>query len=336
MKKKFVFILLFVFVSCRAQSAENISPAAADTVTVGEWNVENLFDTVDDPGKKDEEFTPESKKHWTQKRLTDKLNKLGATLNLIRPDLWGFEEVEHKALIDSLVERLSFGEFGIVYAESPDFRGIDNALIYRKDKFEFLSFDTLKVPLQRNRTTRYILYARLRDTAQNIWNVFVNHWPSRWGGKEKSEPKRVSAAQTLKQYLICNGINENVIIMGDFNDDPIDPSVRYCLSAKYDTSRVFRETDLINLSAKKYLAGEGSLNYRGKWNMLDQIIVSQNMLDKGKIEYVENSFKVIKYDFLVIGEGKYRGNPNRTYAGKKYLGGYSDHFPVSARFVIYE
>ncbi len=332
MNKKIVTILFFAFLfvySCNLIGGANYG----DTLTVGEWNVENLFDTIDDPGKKDEEFTPNSNKHWTLARLHEKLNHLAKVLNLVKPDLWGFEEVEHKALIDSIVSRLNYAEYGIVYAESPDFRGIDNALIYRKDKFAVISFDTLKVALPLNHTTRYILYAKLRDYNGNVWNVFVNHWPSRWGGKEKSEPKRISAAQTLREYLICNKINKNVIIMGDFNDDPTDPSIRYVLSAKTDKEHVIRKKDLINLAAPKFLHGEGSLEYHGKWNMLDQIIVTQDLLGEGKIRYVKNSFNVIKYDFMVVQSGKYKGYPARTYAGRKFLGGYSDHFPVTAKFV---
>ncbi len=323
-----VFLLLFQF-TAQAQTS-----AYVDTVTVGEWNVENLFDTVDDPGKKDEEFTPDSPKHWNKIRLTEKIEKLSRTLSLIKPDIWGFEEVEHKALIDSIVNRLNYAEYSVAYAESPDFRGIDNALMFRADKFKLAGFDTIKVHLPNNRTTRYILYVRLKDNYNNSWNIFVNHWPSRWGGKEKSEPKRISAAQSLKKYLICNNITENVIIMGDFNDDPTDPSIKYCLSAKYDSESVISPDDLLNLSAKSFLNGSGSLNYRGKWNMLDQIIVSQNLVDGGNIVYVPDSFHVIKFDFLVVQNGKYKGNPYRTYAGKKYLGGYSDHFPVAAKFLI--
>ncbi len=330
----FLFALLFASFGC-SQTRENLSAnSVADTLVVGEWNVENLFDTIDDPGKRDEEFTPQSPKHWTNKRLTKKLNHLARALNLIKPDIWGFEEVEHKSLIDSLVKRLKYGEYGIAYAESPDFRGIDNALIFRKDKFHLVSFDTLRVPLPQNRTTRYILYVKLKDFAGNDWNVFVNHWPSRWGGKEKSEPKRISAAQTLKKYLICNNIKENVIITGDFNDDPSDPSIRYCLSAKKNAEEIFSADDLVNLSAEKFYKGEGSLNYRGNWNMLDQIIVSQDVINGDDVRYLSGSFEVVKYDFLVIQSGKYKGKPDRTYAGKKYIGGYSDHFPVKAKFIV--
>ncbi len=330
MKKTLFLIAIFIFsIGCaQTRRTETI------TVTIGEWNVENLFDTIDDPGKKDEEFTPEGKKHWTQKRLNVKLNHLARALNLINPDLWGFEEVEHKALIDSIISRMRDKEYGVAYAESPDFRGIDNALIFNKSIFSLKKTDTLRVPLPQNKTTRYILYVQLEDVANNEWNVFVNHWPSRWGGKQKSEPRRISAAQTLKEFLVCNNINRNVIILGDFNDEPDDASIRYCLSAQYDIKDVVRKTDLINLAAEKFLEGEGSLNYRGDWNMLDQIIVSQNLISGNEIKYSGNSFEVVKYDFLVIRNGKYKGNPDRTYAGKKYLGGYSDHFPVAAKFEI--
>jgi predicted extracellular nuclease len=318
--------------------APSVFAQTQDTLFIGEWNVENLFDTVNDPGKNDKEFTPGSKKHWTEKRLDEKISHLRKVLSTMNnskgPDIFGFEEVEHKALLKKIVAGISGRNYGIVYAESPDFRGIDNGIIYDKDKFKLDGMDTLRVKVGGHRTTRYILYARLLTANGDTLNVFDNHWPSRYGGQARSEPGRVSAAQTLRNYLCKTNMSRNIIVMGDFNDEPGDASILYVLSAKPGLKKTVKPTDFVNLSYPLYAQGEGSLTYRWDWNMLDQIIVSQNLLTGNKITYIKNSFEIIKFPFMVEQKGKYKGNPFRTFAGNHYLGGYSDHFPVAAKFIV--
>ncbi len=342
MKIKHSFLSVNILALIIAYSFSFLSVAKAqdkDTLCIGEWNVENFFDTVHDQGKNDKEFTPSSRKHWTEARLEQKINHISTVLQKIDnnngPDIFGFEEVEHKALLEKVVDKLSGRNYGIVYAESPDFRGIDNGIIYDKDKFIFDFMDTLRVAVGKHRTTRYILFARL-ITKQNgdTLNIFDNHWPSRYGGQARSEPGRVSAAQTLRNYLCKNSIGKNIIIMGDFNDEPGDASILYVLSAKPGLKKAIKPTDFVNLSYPLFAIGDGSLTYRWNWNMLDQIIVSQDFFKDGKIKYVKNSFHIIRFPFMVVQKGKYKNNPFRTYAGNKYLGGYSDHFPVAAKFVV--
>ncbi len=328
----FIILASFIFTYVSVLKA-----GQSDTLCIGEWNVENLFDTVHDAGKNDKEFTPESRKQWTEKRLERKIEHLTSVLQKLNdnrgPDIFGFEEVEHKALLKRVLSGID-RNYGIVYAESPDFRGIDNGIIYDKNKFNLDGFDTLRVALGGHRTTRYILYARLITKSGDTLNIFDNHWPSRYGGQARSVPGRVSAAQTLRTYLCKHNLWRNIIIMGDFNDEPGDPSILYVLSAKPGLKKTIKPTDFVNLSYPLFAEGDGSLTYRWDWNMLDQIIVSQNLLTNGKIKYVKNSFHIIRFPFMVEQQGKYKGNPFRTYAGNHYLGGYSDHFPVAAKFIV--
>ncbi len=329
-----ILLILFFFV---LSSFSQIFAQTGDTLCIGEWNVENLFDTVHDKGKNDKEFTSASKKEWTEARLNKKIKHLTSVLQKLNenrgPDIFGFEEVEHENLLRKVISGID-RNYGIVYAESPDFRGIDNGIIYDKDKFNLDGFDTLRVAVGSHRTTRYILYARFITKSGDTLNVFDNHWPSRYGGQARSEPGRVSAAQTLRTYLCRKNLRRNIIIMGDFNDEPGDASIKYVLSAKSGLKKVIKPTDFVNLAYPLFAEGDGSLTYRWDWNMLDQIIVSQNLISGGKIIYVKNSFHIIRFPFMVVRKGKYKGTPFRTFAGNHYLGGYSDHFPVAAKFIV--
>ena len=332
----FLFVLLFqfVFVYCNADSGE------ADTIYVATWNVENLFDTVDEPGINDEDFTPSGENEWTEERLKQKFEKLAEVIKYMHngegPDLLGVQEVEHQSLLNEMNEEYLDEKYKIVYAESLDKRGIDNGLFYNSDLFELLSFDTLRVDLADGWLTRYILYANLeiKDSQQKL-HVFVNHWPSRSGGKEKSEPNRIAAALVLKNYtdkIFEKDVNANIVILGDFNDDPTDVSIYEILKAQELECSDPGINYFYNTSLEKFKEGTGTYLYRGGWNMLDQIIVSRSLVETNDLDYVCDSFEIIKPDFMINKEGKYAGSAIRTFGGKKYIGGYSDHYPTGAKF----
>jgi endonuclease/exonuclease/phosphatase family metal-dependent hydrolase len=290
------------------------------------WNVENLFDIVDDPLIDDAEFLPDGKKNWDSVKFNQKLINLSAVIMSMNrgkgPDLLGLCEVENKAVIESLLVFLN-PVYEIVHIESPDGRGIDNALLYRNDKFSLVSYSADTVDLGRT-NTRSILYGRLAVKNSDTISVYVNHWPSRSGG-EGSEAKRIKAAETLKKNVMYN--SDFMIIMGDFNDEPENISVDSVLNAGPAGSG----KDLLNLAYEISLRGEGSYKYRENWNMLDQIIISKN---QHGIKYLEGSFEIYKPDFIITRSGTYAGTPRPTFGGSRYLGGYSDHFPVTAEFII--
>lgn len=329
----------FAFVKCSAENNTS-NYINLDTIYIATWNVENLFDTIDDPNTKDEEYTPGGERNWDEERLNQKLKNLSKTIKYMNngkgPDLLAVQEVEHQSLLEKLNnEYLSEKKYGIIYGESLDKRGIDNGLFYSSSLFEKISFDTLRVDLPDGWLTRYILYAQLRiKGTENILHVFVNHWPSRSGGKEKSEKNRIAAANVLKNFtgqIFSENKKSNVIIMGDFNDEPTDTSVYEVLKAEELFCTGTYNGLLYNTSITAFKNGIGSYLYRGTWNMLDQIIISKALVEENKFNYVCNSFEIVKPDFMINKEGNYAGSSIRTFGGKQYIGGYSDHFPAAAK-----
>ncbi len=336
MKRKIGLILL-LFLSGMLYSQEGKS------FYVASWNMENLFDVNDDPGKNDSEFLPEGKKNWTQERLEKKLDNMAQVIAFMNdgngPDILGVQEVEHQSLLEMLLQReLPKKNYKIAYAESLDGRGIDNGLIYNADFFSLISIETLRVDLNDKYPTRYVFLASLVTNRDDTLHCFVNHWPSRRGGEEKSRPNRLKAASVLNQRvngLLSEQPKSNIFIMGDFNDEPNNLSIDSVLAAKHfgvEDSNLSEA--LYNLAYKAFKEGAGSYRYKQDWNMLDQMIVSSNVVLKSRINYVENSFEVIKPDFAITKDGYYQGTIIPTYGGRKYLGGYSDHYPVGAKFLM--
>ncbi len=330
-KMKVVLILFFSFSISFSQ--------VKDTIFVANWNIENLFDTIDDVKTKDEEFTPNGANNWTEERLNHKVLNLSKVISEMNcgkgPDIIAFEEVEHKSMLELLFSKVNNGDkYEISYTESQDIRGIDVGLAFRKDKFQLLATDTIVVPIEKNRTTRYVFYNKLQANSGEIINIFVNHWSSRAGGEEKSESNRISAANVLKGYMSRKEIKNNVIIIGDFNDEPHNTSIACVLSAKKYGLLTYEKNDLVNLSSVKDDNNEGSYLYQGVWGMIDQIIVSQDVVKNSNLKYLDGSYSINKLDYLLEQEGKYKGSPFRTFGGKKYLGGYTDHLAVYAKFVL--
>ena len=346
MKKIFIQVIFLVLLCYAISPAKNKS---ADTLFIASWNVENLFDTIDDPGKSDEEFLPGSEKNWTNEKLSKKLSDLAEVIHSMNgkkgPDILGVCEVEHESLLKKLIsDYLPDIGYKTAYCESPDERGIDNGLIFNSNKFELLSIIGDSVHLTDNHATRLILNANLLlIKTKDTLHLFVNHWPSRIGGVAKTELNRIRAASTLKNrinYYFKENKNSKIIILGDFNDEPGDESLlktlrAYPFDCNSSSSLPNKKNNdiLLNLAYKTFKEGKGTYKYRNDWDMLDQIIVSESLL-KGKVKYICNTFTIYKPYFLVTHSGKYQGTAYPTYGGNKYLGGYSDHFPVTAKFIV--
>ncbi|HEY6626010.1 MAG TPA: hypothetical protein VIZ21_03570 [Ignavibacteriaceae bacterium] len=343
MKKLFITIIVLivpVLVTCQSQT---------DNIYLAFWNLQNLFDTIDDPAIDDEEFLPESELDWTEDRLDKKMYNLARVIREMNngngPDILGVCEVENQAVLDSMINKfLPDLKYKTAYLESPDNRGIDNGLIFKAEKFRFLNVQADTVHLSDGWPTRLIFGANLLSNENKKITVFVNHWPSRSGGQLESEANRVAAAQTLRNSvdrIFQTDSIANIFIIGDFNDDPVDVSVLETLVAhpvKCDSLNLDYEiesrNELYNLSYEAYEKGEGSYKYRDTWNMLDQIIVSESIVIGNDFNYICNSFQVFKPELIVTRSGQYEGTPFPTYGGRRYLGGYSDHFPVTAKFKI--
>ncbi len=305
------------------------------------YNVENLFDTESDPKIEDEEFTPESEKAWDIEKYDKKLDDIAAVVKELSqnelPEIIGLCEVENIKVLEDLIQAkdLKRGNYGIVHHDSPDFRGIDCALLYNMEEFRVTSSEAIPVefPFDSTLTTRDILYVEGKTSDNETLHLFVNHWSSRWGGEKESEPKRLYCAVQLRMAVdkVLNADPDaKIIIMGDFNDEPTNRSVFEMLLANNKRKNAHNR-ELYNLMYDAHnQEGKGSYNYRGSWNMLDQIIISRTVLKDTKgwhCGYEDG--KIFKADFMLYhDEDNQVSVPSRTYGGPNYYGGISDHFPV--------
>lgn len=336
-----LLLILLISNSCLSQTS--------DTLFLAFWNLQNLFDAVDNPEKNDESFLPDGDMEWTEERLDKKMYNLSRIIIMMNdergPDILGVCEVENLEVFELMVSKyLSDLNYEIAYIESPDNRGIDNGLVFKSDKFSLISMQADTVHLSDGWPTRLIFGVNLLSNNDKTISVFVNHWPSRSGGQEKSEPNRIAAAETQRasvERILSNNRDANIFIIGDFNDDPVNISLLETLRAYPilcdslpSDFEMESEGELLNLSYQSFESGDGSYKYKDTWNMLDQIIVSRAVINGDDFNYICNSFKVYKPKFLVTQSGKYEGTPFPTYGGKRYLGGYSDHFPVTSKFEI--
>jgi predicted extracellular nuclease len=305
---------------------------------VGFYNVENLFDTIDDPETFDGEYLPDSAKGWNSDKYTTKLNNLAKVISTFdgeyAPDFLGLCEVENKAVVEDLIATAAMKPLGyeIVHHESSDRRGIDVAAIYNPKKLELIESGIQWVDLSEyDQITRDILWVKMKSKVGNeLFYFFVNHWPSRRGGLAESEPKRIIAANTLRQLkdsFLKQDPSSNIVIVGDFNDEPSNTSVLTTLNTSGNAKSISNE-QLFNAMTKLDDKKKGSYCYRGNWNMLDQIMVNNQLLDGKSWECVVNSGTIRDDKWLKQASGDYKNYPLRTFGGRTYLAGYSDHLPV--------
>ncbi len=345
-KSKYLFPLPFLLVGLFSNTAfpQNNSLTSAGNrgdIRIMFYNVENYFDIYDDSLFADGEFLPGNDKNWNYYRYKEKTLHLFKTIAAIGetrpPEIICFAEIENKNVLFELTKNtpLEKYNFEIVHFESPDFRGIDVGLIFRSDVIQKLASQRIAVsfPSDPHRTTRDILHFKALVMRSDTLHVFVNHWPSRRGGQKASESKRMAAARILKEktdsILLINPC-ANIVITGDFNDEPYDESLRVGFSAL--TLQENQECGILyNLSG---LLREncqcGTYRYGAHWNMLDQFIVSGKLLisDVG-LRTCSECLQIAGFDFLLIEDKKYGGvKPFRTYQGPVYKGGFSDHLPI--------
>lgn len=347
MKYLSLFAITF-FVSCSTPEEENkntpqpahettsdLIPTAENsnksTYNIGFYNVENLFDTKDDPETEDEWFLPESETQWDEEKYQSKLENLAKVIDAINsgpggPDLIGLCEVENKEVVMDLAsqEVLNQNSYNVVHFESPDTRGIDVAAMYNSEKFELLDSKSIPVimPEDPGIKTRDILYCEFKAIENGeIFHFYVNHWSSRRGGAEETFFKRKNCATALlddMNYQFEDYSKENIIIVGDMNDYPVDKSLTDVLGAGEPKS----ESSLWNLQYVNHKKGLGTYNYKGEWGCLDNVIVSES------IYFNSTPVKILKEDWMMYINEEGEAYPNRTFGGSNYYGGYSDHLPV--------
>ncbi|MBO6533858.1 endonuclease/exonuclease/phosphatase family protein [Allomuricauda sp.] len=310
--------------------------------TVAFYNCENLFDTVNDSLTFDDDRTPEGRYHWTQERYQQKLDNLshvisqiGADTSKSSPDIVGLCEVENLDVLEDLVQHpnLRDKDYGIIHFDSPDERGIDVALLYKKASFIPSSFKSHRLLLfddlgERKYTRDQLVVGGTMDGEK--FHFVVNHWPSRRGGAARSEPFRVRAALLNKRIIDSIQTldpDAKVIAMGDLNDDPIDNSLKTILKTKGKIKQL-DSLDLYNPMEALYKKGIGSLAYQDKWNLFDQLFFTSNLVTEDRTNLSFWKAGIFAPSFVRTDQGRFKGYPLRTYSGGSYTAGYSDHFPV--------
>lgn len=303
------------------------------------YNLENLFDYEEDSLKLDDEFLPDGDRHWTPGRFYTKLTRISKVITNTGywepPAVVGVCEAENRMVLERLTRHppLRNWKYQIIHKDSPDERGIDVAVLYRPDLFSPVTYRYFPpVPVgEPLPATREILYVSgiLADT--DTIHLFFNHWPSRYGGLMETRPDRAKAALRLKyevELLQQKYQNPEIIIMGDFNDQPSDASILIHLQA--GRSRTGNPEKLYNISYDWFSKGKGTLKYQSQWNLFDQVIVSEALLDTSAILYASPAdSRILDASFLLEEDETYTGMKlNRTYNGFSYHGGYSDHLPV--------
>lgn len=308
------------------------------TIRIVSYNVENLFDCENDSLTDDDSFTPEGDHQWTEGKYKNKINNISRAITAAgeweKPVIIGLCEVENEKVLVDLLQHTQLKACGyqFVHKDSPDQRGVDVALAYQPSSFRLIHEDFIRVDMENDRPTRDILHATGCLKNGDTLHLFVNHWPSRYGGELESEHKRFKAAQTLRAVtdsLFNKNPNCNIVIMGDFNDYPYDASIKKYLGAENPGSVIYPRK-LYNLCEQFVGKGDiGSHKFGGEWGVLDQFIVSGSLLDKHNgIHTSVDKVKICQEDFL-LKEDKTGKAPKRSFMGTFYAYGYSDHLPIT-------
>jgi len=335
-------LLVFLFTSFLLPATGLGQKQSYKVVVIGFYNLENLFDTIDNPVVDDNEFTPNGPRRYDGVIYRDKLTKLATVLSQmgteISPDgpaLLGVAEVENDTVLKDLVRHplLEKRGYKIIHFDSRDARGIDVGLLYNPKYFAPEKSDKLFVALPSGSKdayyTRDVLWVKGKLDGEDV-HIYVNHWPSRSGGEKRSEPGRMAAARVCRTHMDSIARFEKfpkVVVMGDLNDDPINKSITEVLGATGEKDEVPRG-GMFNPWVDMYKKGYGTLAYQDAWGLFDQIIVSQPWLPETQKGFFLKTARIFNKEYMVENRGRYKGYPMRTWDGLTYRGGYSDHFPT--------
>ena len=296
-----------------------------EPLTVGFWNVENLFDLENNPDKNDDEFSIGGRKNVDQEIYDLKLKHCSEVLSDLNVDVLGLCEVENLVVLNDLNIAYPDRDYRIIHYESPDNRGIDNALLYDPDRFSIISSKPILNKLKNGGNTRDILYVEGKYQDRRL-HLFVNHWPSNYGGREKSIPKRKSTAELIiKEIEMLKKSDKfaEIILLGDFNENPDEQNIK--LLEKIGLTSLMKP-----MIGKKNI---GTYVYRGKDYFYDQIIVNDQLQDDKNLLVVNGSVYILDLPKYRQQEGNYKHYPFRFWAGNRLLGGYSDHLAVKVKII---
>lgn len=295
----------------------------SDSLKVLFWNVENFFDWRNDSTSvSDAEFSSRGDRRWTRKRFRAKCDAIAkAILWAGAPDVIGMAEVENAHVLKRLLQEtvLRKLDYRIVHFDSPDPRGIDVALLYRASRVELLHAQPCHLYAEDSTVmaTRDILLAQIRTSARDNIGLLVNHHPSKYGGAATSGPRRRMALMRLRQLadsLRAEG-TLRILAMGDMNDTP-ENSAFQLLSPVLE-----------NRAAELHRKGEGTIKYEGRWELIDMFFASA--------EARAGPMRILMIPFLMTQDSAHTGTkPLRTYSGPRYIGGVSDHCPISITLIM--
>lgn len=337
---KFRIAVLFAFTGFISQAQVLEKNKNYFVSAIGFWNVENLYDTINDPIKNDEEFLPSGANAWTGPRYWEKINHLAKVISEMATDatpdglaILGLCEIENKNVLQDLVKdpQLKSRNYQYILIEGPDARGVDPALLYNPNYFKVQKTVTYKValPTDSSHKTRDQLVVTGSFAGEPL-AIIVNHWPSRRGGELASRPNRIAAAQIARR--IADSITKvnpltKVIITGDLNDDPTNESVKKHLKTAGNLHKI-KDGEFYNPMESLYKQGIGTLAWQDSWNLFDQTIINKSFLPTDFKTFQFYKAYVYNKAYLKSDFGNFKGYPFRTYSGGAYTAGYSDHFPV--------
>ncbi|HMV16045.1 MAG TPA: endonuclease/exonuclease/phosphatase [Chitinophagales bacterium] len=340
MKKMTPFLLLIsLFISSQSFGQEK----QYKIIVAGFYNLENFFDTIDDPKTFDNDFTPKGDMHYTADIYFDKIKRLEEVVSQIGTDIspdglafWGTAEIENKEVVEALVSqpKLKSRNYQVVHYNGGDPRSIDCGFVYNPKYFKLLKSHSIPIDLSKavkdGKPTRDVLWVTGILNATDTMDIFIGHWPSRRGGEELTAPMRNYVAKTIKQHtdsIIGLNPNAKVIVMGDLNDNPTDESLIKILQS-VDKKEKIKPLGFYNPWISYYNKGIGTLAHNDSWGLFDQIILSKGFLDTKQSGYFYYKANIFNKDFMIQKTGKYKGYPKRTWDFNIYNSGYSDHFPT--------
>lgn len=343
MLDKYFKIGFFVFFCVFVTTIEAQNKRKFKVHTIAFYNVENLFDTINDPNKYDEaspmmELKTARSEVYKQKvkNMASVIAQIGAKTSKNAPAIIGLSEVENRTVVEDLANdpALLQKDYGIVHFESPDERGIDVALMYQKALFSPVSTSAHELKLsdnssdKRDYTRDQLLVSGYLEG--DLIHLIVNHWPSRSGGEARSRSKREAAAALNKRIidsLQSTDPNAKIFSMGDLNDNPNNSSLKKVLKAKGDKKRVGFK-GIYNPMESFFKKGLGSNAYRDAWSLFDQILVTKPLLEDDYSSFRFYKAGIFNAQFLITKKGQFKGYPFRSFSWGGFTGGYSDHFPV--------
>lgn len=317
-----IMIYRFIFFSIILFSIIN----AQDSVSIGFWNVENLFDLKNDPYTNDDEFALNGRKNVTKQIYDLKIKNSSEVLNDLNVDILGLCEVENMDVLNDLNNAYTDRIYKIIHYDSPDRRGIDNALLYDKNKLTVINSEAIPNLLEDGYKTRDILYVYGLIFNKPV-HIFINHWPSNYGGRKKAIPKRKSTAKLISEKIELIQLldpDAEIILLGDFNENPDEENIQF-----------LKKHGLVSLMEPFINKPKIGTNvYRGKDYLYDQIIVNQELLDNENLYVAYDSAYILDLPKYRQQDGDYKHYPFRFWAGNRLLGGYSDHLAIKINIKV--